>query len=215
VIFLRVVIFSWEFPPRAVGELAFYVDKLASNLARKGVDVYVVTFYDGRTGIEERLDGVKIYRVTNPIKSHISIVTWDLSLMVEFMRAFSEIYYSVNGKIDLIDSQEWLCVSAATALKNAFNIPFLYTLHSLEDHRSFYSDEQLNISIKHLERLGSFEADRVLVVSDWMKNELDRLYGVPNDKIDVVPSNSQQWITDVVNSYKMTIKLSKGGSKIG
>lgn len=171
----------------------------------KRADVYVVTFHEGWTGFEERLDGVKVYRVANQIKTHIGILTWDLTLMVEFIRAFSDIYYSVGGKVDLIDAHEWLCVPAATALKKAFNIPFLFTAHSLEDHRSHHADEPLNASIKNLEGLGSIDADRILVESEWMRREINKIHGVPTAKIGVVSPNSPKWIEEIIKTYKTTI----------
>jgi len=214
VILLRVAILTWEFPPRIVGNLAFYVDKLAAKLVDKKVDVYVVTFHEGWTGFEQRIDGVKVYRVSNPVKTHINILTWDLTLMVEFMRAFSDIYYSVGGEVDLIDAHEWLCVPAATALKKAFSTPFLYTIHSLEDHRSHYSNEPLNISIKNLEILGSVDADRILVKSEWMRGEVNKLHGAPTEKIDVVPLTSSKWIEEVIKTYEATIESFKAGLQI-
>lgn len=212
---MRVVILTWEFPPRIVGDLAFYVDKLAPKLVDKKVDVYVVTFYEGKAGLEQRIDGVKVYRVANPVKTHIGILTWDLTLMAEFMRAFSDIYYSVGGEVDLIDAHEWLCVPAAVALKRAFETPFLYTIHSLEDHRSSFSNESLNISIKNLESLGSTEADRILVKSEWMRGEVNKLHGVPTEKIDVVSPASSKWVEEVIKTYKVTVESFKAGLQIG
>ncbi len=208
-IHLRIIILSWEFPPRIIGKLGHYVDRLAANLVKKGLDVYVVTFHKDRASFENRSDGVKISRISNSIKSHVSIFTWDLTLGPELIRAASDIFYSVHGEVDLIDAHEWLCVDAATSLKTAFNLPFIYTIHSLEDHRSFKGNDPLNISIKHLENLGSIEADRVLVSSDWMKQEVSSLHRIPNEKIAVIPTTTTEWIRDVIKNYKKTIDAFK------
>ncbi|UCH02478.1 MAG: glycosyltransferase family 4 protein [Candidatus Bathyarchaeota archaeon] len=206
---MRILILSWEFPPRIIGDLAQYVDRLAVSLVKKDVDVYIVTFHNDWTGFENRSDGVKIYRVSNQVKSHVSILTWDLTLVPEFIRAASDIYYWVQGEVDLIDAHEWLCIDAATSLRKAFNLPFIYTIHSLEDHRSFYRNDPLNISIKHLEKLGSIESDRVLVSSNWMKLEVRRLHGIPKDKIAVSSMMTTGWTSDVIKNYKMTIEAFK------
>lgn len=208
-IHLRIIILSWEFPPRIIGKLGHYVDRLAANLVKKGLDVYVVTFHKDRASFENRSDGVKISRISNSIKSHVSIFTWNLTLGPELIRAVSDIFYSVHGEVDLIDAHEWLCVDAATSLKKAFNLPFIYTIHSLEDHRSFNGNDPLNISIKHLENLGSIEADRVLVSSDWMKQEVSSLHRIPNEKIAVIPTTTTEWIRDVIKNYKMAIDAFK------
>ena len=39
---MRVIMLTWEFPPRVVGQLAYYVNALAAELVKKNVDVFVV-----------------------------------------------------------------------------------------------------------------------------------------------------------------------------
>lgn len=206
------MLLSWEFPPRIVGDIAVYVDRLASTLTNNGIDVYVVTFHENRTGLERRIDGVKVYRVASQVKTHTNVLTWDLSLMVEFIRAFSDIYYSVGGKVNLIDAHEWLCVPAATALRKAFNIPFTFTVHSLEDHRSSNANEPLNASIKHLEGLGIRDSDRILVESEWMSSEVTRIHGNPLGKIDVIHTTSPKWTEDVNRIYTAIVDSLEDGS---
>ena len=199
------VILSWEFPPKVVGEIAFYVNRLAIELVENNVDVNVITHNDLWTGFHQGSDGVKAYRVSNPIKTHLNILTWDLTLMSEFERVFSDIYHNNDGEIDLIDAQEWLCVVAAVALKKAFDIPFIYTIHSLEDHRSGEKNPFTD-AIRSIEQLGTYEADRVIVKSSFMKNEVNRIYKTNLRKIDVIPSDSPDWSNDILTTYMKTKK---------
>ncbi|MBS7621628.1 glycogen/starch synthase, partial [Candidatus Bathyarchaeota archaeon] len=118
---MRVIIFSWEYPPRTVGELADYVKELAVQLAENKVETYVVTYHDYITGEFEE-NGVKTYRVTNPVKTHISVLTWVLTLNQEVERVAANICYKVGGRLDLIDVQDWHFIPAAVTLKRAFNI---------------------------------------------------------------------------------------------
>ena len=187
-----------------MGEQAVYVEKLSHGLVTRDVDVHVVTFQDSGDGSIQEFEGIKISRITNPIETHINILTWDLALMTEFERISSDIFYSVEGAVDLIDSHEWTCVSAALLLKRAFNLPFLYTIHSLEEHRSNFAKEPLNIAISNLEHLGVIEADRILVKSHWMKSQIHRFHGDFNKKIDVISADSPQWIDEVVKTYEKT-----------
>jgi hypothetical protein len=204
VIFLKVIILTWEFPPRIVGEQAVYVESLSHGLVARDVDVYVVTFQDGGDGAIHELEGIKVSRITNPIDTHVNILTWDLALMTEFERLSSDILYSAKGDIDLIDAHEWTCVSAALLLKRAFNLPFLYTIHSLEEHRSNFAQDPLNIAIHNLEHLGVVEADRILVKSPWMKSQIRRIHGDFTAKIDVVSADSPRWIGEVLKTYEKT-----------
>jgi glycosyltransferase involved in cell wall biosynthesis len=202
---LFIVILSWEFPPKVVGEIAYYVNRLAIELVKNQVDVNVITHNDLWTGFHQGSDGVKAYRVSNPIKTHLNILTWDLTLMSEFERVFSDIYYDTNGKIDVIDAQEWLCVVAAIALKKAFDIPFIFTIHSLEDHRTGQKNPFTD-AIKSIEWQGTYEADRIIVNSSFMKNEVNRIYKTNLKKIDVIRSDSSDWCKDVLKTYIKTKK---------
>ena len=203
---MRVLILTWEFPPKIVGELALYVSRVAAQLVRKNVDVHVVTHDDSRTGLDQRHDGLKVFRAANPVKTHISVLTWDLTLAAEFERVSSDIIYSTARAVSLIDAHEWLCVIPATTLKKAFDIPFIYSVHSIEDQRSRGATSPFNLAIANVERLGCAEAERVLVKSTEMRDELKIRYGVSPNKIDVVQPNSNTWIDDIVKVYEKAVR---------
>ncbi|MEM3153646.1 MAG: glycosyltransferase family 4 protein [Candidatus Bathyarchaeia archaeon] len=204
---MRVVILSWEYPPRVVGKLADYVKELAVRLAKNRIETYVVTYHDYMTGESEE-NGVKTYRVANPVKTHISVLTWVLTLNQEVERAAANIYYRANGHVDVIDVQDWHFIPAAVTLKKAFNIPFVYSIESLEDHRSHGANSPFNMAIKSIEWLGMYEAGEVLVKSEWMASEAVRIYKVPETKIKVVKPESERWLRTILEVYKSL----KGGS---
>ncbi len=210
---MRVLILTWEFPPRVVGEMAGYVNTLAVELVKRGVEAYVVSFHDSWVGMHQGNDGVRAYRVTNPVKTHLNVLTWDLTLNVEFVKAASEIYHQTGASIDIIDTHEWLSVAAGVALKKAFGIPLVFTAHSLEDHRSRYASSPLNIGIKSLEWLGAYEAEVIVVRTPWMKSELTRIYSVPSDKVVVAASHHPNWVDGMVEVY--TKARSRSGRSTG
>lgn len=205
---MRVVIFCWEYPPRAVGKLSEYVNGLATQLVKNKVDTYVVTYYDAATGTATEANGVKVSRVANPVRSHVSLLTWDLTLNQEIERAAANIYYQTGKHVDLIDVYDWHFIPAAVTLKNALGIPFVYSVESLEDHRSPGADEPFNMSIRGIEWLGFYEAQKVTAKSEWMKNEIIRLYKVPDEKITVVSPGTPSLVKEVLSTYKAAI----GGS---
>jgi glycogen synthase len=199
---MRVVLFSWEYPPRIVGKLAEYVSNLASQLVSKSIDTHVVTYNDSITGAAEEANGVKVFRVANPVHSHVSLITWDLTLNQEIERAAANIYYKAGKRIDLIDVFDWHFIPAAVTLKNALGIPFVYSVDSLEDHRSPGSDAPFNMAIRGIEWLGFFEAKKVTAKSEWMQKEVTRLYKVPKEKIRVVTHGADSWVKDIIDVYK-------------
>ena len=203
---MRIIIFTWEFPPRIVGQLSHYVNMLAVELVRKGLDVYIVTYHNSWTGYHEGADGVKAYRISEPFRPQINILTWVLSLNQEVERVAADVYYSVKREVDLIDVHDWHFVPAAVSLKRALKIPFVFSIDSLEDHRSHGSNAPLSLSIKTLESLGVNEAERIIVKSDWMKYEVNQRYRAPLEKIKVVSPNSLQWIDEVLTVYERKLK---------
>jgi len=199
---MRVVIFSWEYPPRVVGQLAEYISALAAQLVKNKIETHVVTYHDFLTGSVEEPSGVKVVRVANPVRAHIGVLTWDLTLNQEVERAAASIYYQANKQIDLIDVYDWHFIPAAVTLKNAFGIPFVYSVESLENHRSPAADTPYGMSIKSIEWLGFYEAEKVSVKSEWMQNEIVRIHNVPKEKIEVIALNASSWVKDVLELYK-------------
>jgi len=199
---MNAVLFSWEYPPRIIGQLGDYVKALAGQLAKNGVQVYVVTYHDYLTGGHDDVDGVRTVWVTNPVRTHIGVLTWVLTLNQEVERATSNVYYDLGRKVDLLDVHDWHFIPAAVTLKKAFDLPFVYSVDSLEEHRSHGANSPFNMAIKSIEWLGMFEAKRLLVKSEWMRDEVVRVYKVPTEKIGVIPKESTTWIKDVLETYR-------------
>ena len=205
---MRVVIFSWEYPPRVVGRLAEYVSALASELIKNKIETSVVTYHDFLTGTVLEGNGVRTVRVTNPVRTHIGVLSWVLTLNQEVERAAANIYYEADGKVDLINVFDWHFIPAAVTLKNALGIPFVYSVESLEDHRSHEGNTPYNMSIKSVEWLGFYEARKVVVKTEWMRNEVLRIYSPPLEKIKIVSPNSNFWMKEIMGLYAIAV----GGS---
>ena len=198
---MRVILFSWEYPPRVVGQLAEYISALSTQLAKNKVETYVVTYHDFLTGSVEEASGVKTVRVTNPVRTHIGVLTWVLTLNQEVERAAANIYYKAGKQIDLIDVYDWHFIPAAVTLKNALDVPVVYSVESLEEHRSPTANTPYNMAIKSIEWLGFYEAEKVTAKSEWMRDEIVRIYNVPKEKIKIVLPSSDSWIRQVLELY--------------
>jgi hypothetical protein len=185
-----------------VGQLAEYVSALSTQLVKNKVETHVVTYHDFLTGTVEEASGVKTVRVTNPVRTHIGVLTWVLTLNQEVERAAANIYYHADRQIDLIDVYDWHFIPAAVTLRNALNIPFIYSVESLEDHRSQTANTPYNMAIKSIEWLGFYEAAKVSAKSEWMQNEIVRIYKVPKEKIKIVLPSSDSWMKEVLELYK-------------
>jgi glycosyltransferase involved in cell wall biosynthesis len=198
---MRVIIFSWEYPPRVVGQLSEYTSNLATALAKNKVETHVVTYHDSQTGTVEESNGVKTTRVANPVKTHAGVLTWVLTLNQEVERSAANIYYESKKHVDLIDTFDWHFIPAAVTLKNGLGIPFVFSVESIEDHRTA-TNAPYNMAIRSIEWLGFYEAERVCVRSEWMKKEVIRIYKVPEEKITVISSTTNGWIKSVLKVYR-------------
>ena len=209
---MRTIVFSWEYPPRVVGQLSGYVKALTTELTAKKVDVSVITYDDRVTGETVEPSGVKTIRVSNPVKTHIGVLTWVLTLNQEVERAAANLYYNSDKKIDLIDVFDWHFIPAAVTLKNGLGIPFVYSVESLEDHRSPTANSSYNMAIKSIEWLGFYEASVANVKSEWMKEEIIRIYKVPPEKIAVIPENTEDWMGEVLQVYGNVAEVKKNAT---
>ena len=199
---MHAIILSWEYPPRIIGHLADYVRELAVQLVKNKVETYVVTYHDFLTGEYDESDGVKTYRVTNPVRTHIGVLTWVLTLNQEIERAAANIYYNTGKQVDLMDVHDWHFIPAAVTLKKALNLPFIYSVESLEEHRSHGANSPFNMAIKSIEWLGMYEAEKLVVKSEWMRDEAFRLYKVPVEKVKVILPKSVNWVKNVLETYQ-------------
>jgi len=198
---MRVIILSWEYPPRIIGQLAEYVKRLADQLVKNNVEVYVVTYHDFPTEAHDDSNGVRTVRVTNPVHTHVGVLTWVLTLNQEVERAAANVYYDAGKHVELIDAHDWHFVPAAVTMKKALGIPFVYSVDSLEEHRTQGANSPFSMAIRSIEQLGTYEAERITVKSDWMKDEVQRLYKLPTEKITVISPHSQNWIQNVLATY--------------
>jgi glycogen(starch) synthase len=199
---MHVIIFSWEYPPRIVGQLADYVRELTVQLVKNNVETYVVTYQDFLPGEYDDPEGVKTYKVTNPVRTHIGVLTWVLTLNQEVERAAANIYYKTGKQIDLIDVHDWHFITAAVALKKAVRLPFIYSVESLEEHRSHGANSPFNMAIKSIEWLGMYEAGELIVKSEWMRDEAFRLYKVSPEKVKVISPKSADWTKKILQTYE-------------
>jgi glycosyltransferase involved in cell wall biosynthesis len=204
---VRVIIFTWEFPPRITGQLAHYVNRLAAELVKKNVDVYVVTYNNSWTGFHQGADGIKAYRISDKVQQHINVLTWMLSLNQEAERVAADIYYSMKHELDLIDVHDWHFVPAAVTLKRALKVPFVFSIDSIEPHRSRNSGAPLSSSIRSMESLGMDEARRIIVKSEWMKQELKRHYNTSDKMIEVVSPDAKLWIDEILAGYRKGLEV--------
>lgn len=180
---MKVLVLAWEFPPRIVGGIARHVAELYPELVKRGHEIHLITIEFGQAPRYERVEGIHIHRVS--VGPSHNFFHW-VSNMNDSMRQHGEKLLLEEGGFNLIHAHDWLVGDAAIALKNSFKIPLVATIHATEygRHNGIYSEQQQFISNKESEL--AYNAWRVIVCTNYMRLEVERVLGVSWDKIDVV-----------------------------
>ena len=185
---MKILMLTWEYPPRIVGGIARVVHDLSKRLIKDGHEVTVVTYRDNASVSEYENDkGVNVYRVDNYMIHPNNFIDWIMQLNFNMMAKATEII-NKEGGFDVIHAHDWLVTYAAKSLKNAYDIPIVATIHATEAGRNSGIHDDTQRYINDTEWLLTYEATEVIVNSNYMKNELQRLFGLPFDKINVIPN---------------------------
>lgn len=130
---MKILMLSWEYPPRVVGGIARVVEELSQRLVKQGHDVSVITYRDGDAPYEEIASGVEIHRVDNFMIRPQNFIDWIMQLNFNMIARANQLIKS-GEKFDMIHAHDWLTCYAAKALKHSFDIPLTATIHAME-HR--------------------------------------------------------------------------------
>ena len=185
---MKILMLTWEYPPRIVGGIARVVHDLSKRLIKDGHEVTVVTYRDNASVPEYENDkGVNVYRVDNYMIHPNNFIDWIMQLNFNLIAKATEII-NKEGGFDVIHAHDWLVTYAAKSLKNAYDIPIVATIHATEAGRNSGIHDDTQRYINDTEWLLTYEATEVIVNSNFMKNDLQRLFGLPYDKINVIPN---------------------------
>ena len=185
---MKILMLTWEYPPRIVGGIARVVNDLSKRLIKDGHEVTVVTYRDSADVPEYENDkGVNVYRVDNYMIHPNNFIDWIMQLNFNMLSKATEII-NKEGGFDVIHAHDWLVTYAAKSLKNAYDIPIVATIHATEAGRNSGIHDETQRYINDTEWLLTYEATEVIVNSNYMKNEIQRLFGLPFDKINVIPN---------------------------
>ncbi|MFZ5639971.1 MAG: glycosyltransferase family 4 protein [Bacillota bacterium] len=184
---MRIIMFSWEYPPKSVGGLAQHVFHLSRALVRRGMEVHVITAGGPELPVREDVAGVNVHRVPPYSLTAPDFRTWILHLNLA-MQEYAAGMINSQGKIDLVHAHDWLVAFAARGIKYIYRVPLVATIHATEYGRNhgLHNDNQRYIS--DVEWWLTFEAWRVIVCSEYMEQELRNFFQLPQDKLRVVPN---------------------------
>lgn len=184
---MRVLMLSWEYPPKVVGGLGRHVGALARTLVTQGHEVHVVTRSHEHVPSEEQLEGVHVVRVPEapPMIPFEDLVPWVLAFNNGAQAAAARL--TQRHGFDVVHAHDWLVTYAAAGIKQGFDLPLVATVHATEYGRhQGYLPGPMNKLIHQVEWWLTYEARRVITCSRYMRAQVRDLFHLPADKVDVV-----------------------------
>ncbi len=185
---MRVIMLSWEYPPRIVGGISPHVFDLSQQLVKQGIEVHVVTKHTPQAPDEEvEPSGVNVHRV------HLAETPDNFVHEIQLLNDATETRvrelledWRPGGQPTVFHAHDWLSLDAARTLKYEYSLPMIATVHATEEGRNQGIHNEMQRYIHEQEYWLTYEAWRVIVCTNYMKGEVGRSFDVPDNKIDVI-----------------------------
>ncbi|MDQ3928848.1 MAG: glycosyltransferase family 4 protein [Chloroflexota bacterium] len=209
---MKVLMLSWEYPPHVVGGMGKHVIELVPELLADGVEIHlVVPRLDGGEVSEPLIlpdgtpagNGSRVYRVEpSTAQGDFFAKTYHDNIpLCEFATHLVE----EQGGFDVIHNHDWLSSFAAINLKDEFHLPLLTTVHATEMGRTqgnLYGS--LQQAIHQAEWRAIYESWRLIACSRYMSWEIQHYFGVPAEKIEVIPNGVDPRRFDALNGKDLS-----------
>jgi len=185
---MKIAMFSWEsLHSIPVGGISPHVTELAAALQRRGHEVHVFTRIGPNQSIYQNIEGVHYHRCPFAF-DHNFVYEMSQNMCKSMVHYFFETE-KVAGGFDIIHGHDWHVVNALDWIKKVRNVKAIFTVHSTQYGRDGnHNHGGAAQDIRNLEWFGTYIADRVIVCSNAMREEIKRLYSVPDWKIRVIPN---------------------------
>lgn len=182
---MRIALFSWEsLHSIAVGGVGAHVTELGAGLQRRDHEVHVFTRRAPIQAHYECIHNVHYHRCDFELSSNF------VDEINNMCRAFVREFFAVEdstGRFDIVHAHDWLASNAAVWIKEGRKHHSVLTMHSTEYGRNgnkFFGGQAQRVA-DH-ERHGTYCVDRVITVSNQLKEEIRWLYHVPEQKCRVI-----------------------------
>ncbi len=183
---MRILMLTWEYPPRVVGGIAHVVSELSRALAQEGNEVEVITTMEEGLPEKEKAEGVVLHRVAPYHGRPLDFFAWVHQLNLAMLER--GVCLSLEERFDAVHAHDWLVAYAGRGIKHIFKTPLIASVHATEFGRNngLHSDEQRYIG--EVEWSLTYEAWRVICNSRFMCEEIESVFNLPPDKISIIPN---------------------------
>jgi glycosyltransferase involved in cell wall biosynthesis len=182
---VRIALFSWEtLHSIMVGGVGVHVTELAAALVRRNHEVHVFTRQGQQQPHYELIHGVHYHRC--PFTLHPNFVDEVNNMCRSFVHHFNAAE-DHGGRFDVVHGHDWLASNAVVWIKEGRGRKAVLTMHSTEYGRNgnrFHQGQSQRV--QDHERHGTYCADRVITVSNQLREEIKWLYQLPDHKAKTV-----------------------------
>lgn len=203
----KVLMFGWEFPPHNSGGLGTACLGLLTGLSEFQVPVTFVlprhadvSFKDTRFVFADKEgSSITIRRINSRLSAYMTAEEYERQFrlygkpdgiygatLFEEVDLYARRAQAVTEKesFDVIHAHDWLSIPAGLMAKKISGRPLVVHIHATEFDRT--GGNGVNQDVYEIERKGMEEADEVVAVSQFTKEQICRHYGISADKITVV-----------------------------
>ncbi|HIQ50022.1 MAG TPA: glycosyltransferase family 1 protein [Nanoarchaeota archaeon] len=187
---MKVLMLSWEFPPKIIGGLGVVVYNIVKHLLQKNVKIKIALPFDP----ENKEFNEIIISVFKKIELKYSVYE---SLIFDEEKPKGKNFFDIVNfyakrvakickhlDFDIIHAHDWLTFKAAMELKKITKKPFIAHVHSTEFDRA--GGKYGNPKVHEIEYYAFHYADKIIAVSKRVKNWIVNEYYVNPEKIEVV-----------------------------
>ena len=172
---MKVSIFTLEYPPNVYGGVGVHIKSLVKYLSNY-VEVEIRTLNANRNSDVKEYEFWDIFDGKYPWDKVLSAISLNLAMVREPVDA------------DLIHTHTWYTNLAGFMAKKLHGKKMIATVHSLEPLRP-WKREQISSGYElsvWMEKTGLENADGIIAVSQGMKEDIGRIYGIDERKIKVI-----------------------------
>ncbi|MEM0002814.1 MAG: glycosyltransferase family 4 protein [Thermoproteota archaeon] len=184
---MKILMLVWEYPPRKVGGLATHAYNLSFQLSQIGAEVDVITTsFPGEPTVEKKNDKLIIHRVETYNYPAYDFINWVMGMNNSILEYTTDLVQKRN--FDIIHAHDWMVIPSAVGLKYMIGRPIVYSVHSTEYGRRNGIHGTMQRLIHETEGWGTYESEKIVVCSKYMKEHVVWLFNVPEDKLHIIPN---------------------------
>lgn len=184
---MKVLMFSWEYPPHMVGGLGQHVFDLSRFLAAQGETVHIITPHVDTYPDYWIENGVHVHRVGLAAREGEDFKSWTFTFNSEAIREAVRLNGMVGG-FDVVHAHDWLVAYAGRSLAKIFEIPLVATIHATEHGRNLGIHNRIQMEINEIEKNLALESDLVICCSNYMQEEVCNLFGRARGDLRIIPN---------------------------